>query len=385
MAAAVKIKSKVCFVIPSLNRGGAEKVLINLANHFNRSNCEPIIIALNKSVPAYNIDKGIKIFYLTDRKSDNMFFRLYYMSQLFLKLLLIIRKEKPVWVVSFITSANLWAGAICTIANIPYIVSERTSPDRSIAKLNLIGRELAAVIYKRAISIVVGARGVETHLRKNRAFNKLNNIRVIPNAVPSFEMLSFKKVHNRRFILGIGRLAYVKGFDQLISAFGAAKLNNIDLLIIGEGEERTALLSQIENLGLTGKVFMPGSRADLQDYYNQAELFVLPSRNEGYPNALIEAMSFGCPCIALNCDFGPGEIIENEYNGLLVENGNISALTESITRLNDDFELKSKISENAKRINQTNSPQSIFKKWEQLVSVSNFTDTSVNLNQFKQA
>lgn len=352
-------------------------MLINLANHFNKLNNRSVIISLNKSRPVYEIDKNLKVYYLTDRKSDDKLFRLYYIFQVFFRLLFIVYKEKPVYTVSFITSANLWTGVICNIANVQYIVSERTSPDRSIRKLNLISRQLAASIYKRAAAIVVSAQGVADSLKKNKGFDKLVNIQLIPNAVSQFKKVSVKKVHHRQFILGVGRLAYVKGFDQLISAYAEAKLIDVDLLIIGEGDERTALLNQIEDLGLTGRVFMPGARADLQNYYSQAELFVLPSRNEGYPNALVEAMSFGCACTAMNCDFGPAEIIQNEDNGLLVESGNITALTEAITRLLNDFGLKEKISKNAICINQTNDAQSIHEKWEKLLAVVNQTDNQL--------
>jgi glycosyltransferase involved in cell wall biosynthesis len=372
--AVLKNKPAICFVIPSLGGGGAEKVLINLANHFAELHYKPVIISLNKGLPAYTINKGLKVYQLVDRTGSNRIYRLYYCFQVFLSLLLIIGKEKPVCVISFITSANLWTGIACNITNSPYIVSERTSPDRSVGQLNSISRKLVAMIYKRAIAVVVCAMGVGDSLKNIKAFNKLHNTRLIPNAVSQFEILSAKKVHERKFILGVGRLAYVKGFDQLISAFSAANIYDIDLLIIGEGEERKALLSQIESLGLSGRVFMPGAKNNLQDYYNQAEIFVLPSRNEGYPNALIEAMSFGCPSAAMDCDFGPAEIIRNGHNGILVENGNITALADSIIRLRNDLKLKKKISDNARCINQTNDAQSIFKKWEQLVIIKNQVD-----------
>lgn len=374
MTAVTNTKQKLCFVIPSLNGGGAERVLINLANYFSQLNYNPVIISLNKSRPAYQIDKKVKVFNLTDRKSDNIFFRLYYIYQVFFKLLFIVYKEKPAYVVSFITSANLWAGLTATIANVPYIVSERTSLARSIFKLNYVSRALATIIYKQAAAIVVSTIAMGDSLKNSKDFSKVSNIQLIPNALSQFGPLSKRKIHPRRFVLGVGRLAYVKGFDQLISAFSAAKLRDTDLLIVGEGTERVALMDQIKNLGLTEVVFMPGSRSNLQDYYSQADLFILPSRNEGYPNALIEAMSFGCPPVAMNCDFGPAEIIQHEHNGLLVEPGNITALTNAIVRLSNDVELKRKISTNAKYINQTNSAQIIFKKWAQLFSVSNLDE-----------
>ncbi len=367
MSAAFDGKPQVCFVIPSLHGGGAEKVLINLANNFVKLGYHPIIISLNKSLPAYVIDKRVTVYQLLDRKSDFIIYRVYYLFQTFFRLLSLILKEKPVCVISFITSANLWTGITCKIANTPYIVSERTSPIRSVNQLNYFSRNFAAYIYKHAAAVVVSAQGVGECLKRISGFSKLNNIHLIQNPVSQFGPLSLNSVHRRRFILGVGRLAYVKGFDQLIYAYKAAKLSNTDLLIIGEGTERKALVSQIENLGLSSRVFVPGNKTNLQDYYSQAELFVLPSRNEGYPNALVEAMSFGCPSVAMNCEFGPAEIIQNEHNALLVEDGNITALASSICRLDNDAELRDKLSNNAKYINQTNDAESIFKKWAELI------------------
>jgi len=175
-------------------------------------------------------------------------------------------------------------------------------------------------------------------------------------------------VHSKRFILGVGRLSTVKGFDLLINAFAQAAVEDTDLLIVGEGEDRDALNKLIYNLGLSQRIFLVGKKLNLQDYYSQASLFVLPSRNEGYPNALIEAMSFGCSCIATDCEFGPAEIIINEHNGLLVKTESIPALTEAMIRVLNDTALRTKLSHHATGIKTTNDANTLFKTWENLVT-----------------
>ena len=110
-----------------------------------------------------------------------------------------------------------------------------------------------------------------------------------------------------------------------------------------------------------------GSKENLQDYYQQAELFVLPSRNEGYPNALIEAMSMGCPCIAMDCEFGPAEIIENRKNGILVEDRNINMLAASMSEVLNDAVFKNRLSKGGKLIGKTNSQEAITSKWQDLI------------------
>jgi glycosyltransferase involved in cell wall biosynthesis len=367
MKTALQQKPQVFFVIPSLKGGGAERVLIALANHFNQLNCIAVIIALNYGEPAYTIDEGVKVIYMLDRRDSMLWLRIYYMLLTFFKLLKLLLKEKPVCALSFITSANIWTGIVCSITQTPYIVSERTSPKRSVNQLGYVLKRLTGLLYKRSAAVVVGAKGVEDCLRENKEFKNLNNIYKITNSVPSFDPISPRRVHHRKFILGVGRLEYVKGFDLLITAFNNAKLQDVDLLIVGDGQERTSLLWQSHNGELKDRVIFTGAQTNLQDYYSQAELFVLPSRNEGYPNALVEAMSFGCPCIAVNCEFGPSEIIINEQNGLLVEAENIYAISDAITRLINDPLLKSSLGKQAMYINDTNNAQQIFKQWENLI------------------
>ena len=360
-------KQRLFFVIPSLMSGGAERVLIALANYFDQKNCTSVIVALNQGEPAYRINEGVKVIYLLDRKSDKLWFRLSYMWLMLYKLLKLLKKEKPNCVLSFITSANIWTGVTCSVLHIPFIVSERTAPKRSINQFKNGIKLLVALLYKKSKGVVVGAQGVEDSLRENKAFKSLRNVYKITNAVPIFNAISGQTVHHRRFILGVGRLEYVKGFDMLITAFSNAQISDIDLVIVGDGQEKGNLMHQINDLGLKDRVFLVGSKTNLQDYYSQAKLFVLPSRNEGYPNALIEAMSFGCPCIAMDCEFGPSEIIDNGQNGLLVQAANTVDLASAINQLMNNPQLKDDLGTQALNINNTNNAARIFKQWEGLL------------------
>ncbi|HEX8021261.1 glycosyltransferase family 4 protein [Mucilaginibacter sp.] len=360
-------KPVLFFIIPSLKGGGAERVIISLANYFNRNNFQSVLISLNNDVPAYEIEKDVKVFYLTDRQKSRFIDRVYHISETFFKLIKLLRTEKPACALSFITSANIWTGITCWLTRVPYIVSERTSPDRSVNSFNYLHKHLALSLYKKAAAVVVSAKGVEDCLLKDKDFKALTNIQRITNAVTLFQPSSDEKVHNRRFILAVGRLAYVKGFDILIEAYAKTGLSDIDLIIIGDGEERANLVAQIFNLGLKERILLPGSRNNLQDYYSQAEMYVLPSRNEGYPNALVEAMSFGCPSIALDCNFGPSEIIANNENGLLVNKGSINSLADAMRRLAGDEVLRNELGTKARIISQTNHPDKILGEWEALI------------------
>lgn len=360
---------KLFFIINSLNGGAAGRMVSNLCNHFSNQDFNVSIICLNQANPGYYLVPNIKIYSLigTNRKS-NFVLRIWYSALTFFKLLTLLIKHRPKMVISFMASANLWTGITCNLYFIPYIVSERSTPDVTINKLNLLQRWLSYHIYAKAKVIVIPSKGMIPYFRKTKSFKKLKNFEVINYPINHFKPSVKKSVHNRKFILAVGRLDDQKSFDLLITAFKDIKRQNIDLLISGEGDEPKKLEDQIKGLNLEHRIKLIGVKANLQDYYRQAQLFVLSSRNEGYPNALVEAMSLGCACVATtDCDFGPSDTIEHEKNGLLVKVNSPSHLTEAMNRTLEDSALKSKIADNEKLINHINSTESTSAKWERLV------------------
>lgn len=361
-------KETIVFVINSLQRGGAERVVSVLGNSLDEKTYKVIIVCLNEAEQAYQVSNSVKIINLLHRTGkENVLNRVKYGFLTFYRLVKLLLKEKPFCAISFMTSANLWTGISSRLLNIPYIVSERTTPDHTINEFGFLLKWISSIIYRESKAIVVPSKGIEDCMKQTKAFQNLKNYKVIRNPINIFKISSNIKVHSRKFILGVGRLGYEKGFDQLILAFGGLKFYDIDLLIVGEGNEKQNLIELITKLKLNDRVYLLGAKNELLDYYKQAELFVLPSRNEGYPNALIEAMSNGCACVAMNCEFGPSEIIKNGVNGLLVENNNVHLLSKAIFKILINPILKEKLSVNAKQICQTNSLDAISRKWEELI------------------
>jgi glycosyltransferase involved in cell wall biosynthesis len=365
-------KPTLIFVINTLQRGGAERVVSVLGNSLDQREFKVIIVCMNEAEQAYQISKSVTVINLLNRKkNENLPRRISYGVLTYFRLVKLLKKEKPYCVISFMTSANLWTGLSCNLLRIPYIVSERTTPDHTINKFGFLFKWLSFFIYRKSKAIVIPSKGIEDCMKQNKAFENLNNYKVIRNPINVFKESTQSNVHHRKFILGVGRLGYEKGFDQLIKAFSNLSLDDLDLLIVGDGAEKPHLIDLILKLNLQERVYLVGAKNELLDYYQQAELFVLPSRNEGYPNALIEAMSNGCPCIAMNCEFGPSEIIQNGVNGLLVENNNVYMLTKAIFKVLVNPSFKEKLSSNARQICQTNSLEVISKKWEELILCKN--------------
>lgn len=360
--------TKLCFVINSLEGGGAERVISNLANHFSGKDCSVTIICLNKAQVKYPISDRVNVVSLLERKDNhNSLNRIRYGFLTFYRLLALLKKEKPNCTICFMTSANIWGGLCCMILGLPYLVSERTTPNATIDQYNKLSQWFVFHIYRKAKAIVLPAFAMFNGFKRIKQFEKLHNFKTIYNPIHQFVKPNPGTVNSRPFIFSAGRLSHEKGFDRLIEAYSLLQSTEVDLLISGEGPEREALTTQITNLNLSGKVKLIGFKSNLQDYYAQATVFVLPSRNEGYPNALVEAMGMGCPCVAMNCEFGPSEIIEDSVNGFLIEQDNVPALSLAIDKILNNSDLKKQFSEKAKLINETNSIERISANWEELI------------------
>ncbi|MDB5119318.1 MAG: group 1 glycosyl transferase [Sphingobacteriales bacterium] len=366
-------KQKIFFITPNLVKGGAQRVVCSLSNYFDDHNFSVGMIVLGQGIKAgeeiaYPINKDVNTFILSDRDGRySVFYRLYFAFSMLFKFFYYIIKYSPSHIISFTTAANIWTGVVAKILGIPYIVSERTIPDRTINKFHPIKSKIVCWLYKKSSAIVVPSKGLKDELLKNKNLQDAKNLKVIRNPVTTFKTLSGIPVHYKPFILAVGRLHFVKGFDLLINAYNELKINDIDLIIVGDGEEREKLQKQISSLGLNNSVFLVGKKDNMQDYYSQSKLFVLSSRNEGYPNVLIEAMSFGCVSVAVDCITGPSEIIENGINGMLIENGNVSLLSKTMAALLQDDVLRANMSVEARRIGEANSMSAISSMWKSLI------------------
>lgn len=134
-----------------------------------------------------------------------------------------------------------------------------------------------------------------------------------------------------RILLSVGHMTARKGFDLVLEAFARLTGPDLFLAIAGDGEERKALERQAEALGLRGRVFFPGAvlNRDLPDWYSAADLFVLASSREGWPNVLCEAQAIGLPVVATRV-WGVPEIVDSPSLGILVEERSAEALRRAL-------------------------------------------------------
>lgn len=314
---------RVVLVVSSLNGGGAERFAVLLANNLCRYGFEvSIIVTYSKaSSCVYSVDKNVEVISLYDHVSssrikNNYFYRLYKLGSL-------IRQKRPDCVISFLSNVNI----ACLLA-LPFfegelIVSERIHPAH--ADLGIFYRSLRFFLYRFADKVVVQTKEGEKWLKHNLYLK--NNTVVIPNftelSSPNITKQSniYKSLHDKHVfnIIAVGRLEYQKGFDTLILSMRYLKLKNIkfSLTIFGDGAMFEELSLLVQSLHLQDSIRFPGRVDDMIEHYMNADLFVLSSRFEGFPNVLLEACSLGVPVVSFACPSGPVDILKG-FDDLLV-------------------------------------------------------------------
>jgi len=172
----------------------------------------------------------------------------------------------------------------------------------------------------------------------------LPRVRVIPNPVPEQEVdiQRHARVREMKRLLAVGRLDEQKQFDMLIKVFAslAQRHTHWSLRIVGEGPLRAALQQQIAELGLEERVTLPGRTAHIAEALAESDTFVLTSKYEGFPNALLEAMAVGLPCVTFDCPSGPREMTMGGQTALLVPFNDEQALESALERLMLDADLR---------------------------------------------
>lgn len=280
-----------------------------------------------------------------------------------------IKASTPQAVISFIDMTNVITLLSAFGLNIPVIVSERTdSVHHSIGKVWDILRK---IFYPYSSCLVTQTQKALTYFStavRRRA-------RVIPNPV----LHSYGKGETRpgkdirvgvKIVMAMGRLSEEKGFDLLLRAFDriSAQHPTWSLVIWGEGHLRTSLKRLRDEIGFRGRVHFPGWTRHPFEKMWQADLFVMSSRYEGFPNVLCEAMACGLPVVSFDCPSGPREIIRNEVDGILVPNGDVDALAAAMDRLMSSEKERKHLSFRAVEICERFSREKVMGMWEELLA-----------------
>tara|TARA_B100000212_G_scaffold280492_1_gene220332 strand:+ start:1734 stop:2804 length:1071 start_codon:yes stop_codon:yes gene_type:complete len=352
---------KILAAIPTLQCGGAERVISVLSKEWEINNEVKILVFDNKKI-AYEYSG--ELINLNLGSLDNIFGKILQFIKRVFVLNNYLKYNRFDKIISFTESFNLPITVAALLSNNlnKLTVSIRNDPD----KFPFFYKILIPLIYRLPNKVVCVSEGIENLLKTK--YLDSNSILTIENPPPLIQINKIKEkdisyLPKEKYILAVGRLNYQKGFDRLIKCFSKINHNNLKLVIIGEGNERENLNRIIYNLGMQKNVIMLGNKRDIWSWYKNAFCFVLSSRYEGYPNVIKEAMSQGCPVIAVDCNYGPSEIISNNINGLLVENYSEIQLKNCILDLLKNKSKRDYLIKNANLYIKNNSLKIIANKW----------------------
>jgi GalNAc-alpha-(1->4)-GalNAc-alpha-(1->3)-diNAcBac-PP-undecaprenol alpha-1,4-N-acetyl-D-galactosaminyltransferase len=350
-------QKNILIINNGLAGGGIERASITLANYFSELSYKVHVLALYQSKPFFVLSKKIK---LTEPSFNKEELGKYLYA---IKMIIYIRKSvlkiRPDTILAFGEWTNPYVAFALSGLNYPLFLSDRMSP---LAKLPGISEFLRKYFYRKADGIIAQSEFAKSVLIKKSG---AVNIHVIHNPVKRIVKLSCPL---KKRIVTVGRLEQVKGHEYLVRAFAQLTQKDWELSIVGDGSLRAKLESLTKELGVYNRVIFHGHLNDFRLQLSEAQIFVLPSLNEGFPNALLEAMSLPIACIASDTFFGyPHEIIENGVNGILVKPGDVEELKEAIDNLILNDKLRLQIGANSIEVRDKFEFETIANKYLNLI------------------
>ena len=411
-----KNRKHIAMYIGSLNKGGAERVMCNLAEYFHNEGYKVTLVTTYLADVEYEVPHGKWKICSDDldsaKEAENRVYRDALtpedeerrvlvdtsendgIDRVFTALLPNerggrlqnfvnrIRKLRNTWkelkpdlILSFLGKNNVMAIASAEGLGIPVVVSVRSNPSREYGSRGL--NTAMKLLFPKAAGVVVQTTGAKDYF-KGRIYEKCT---ILPNSIhPGFvekEITAYDK--RQKTIVSVGRIDDNKNQILLIRSFVRLmdKHSDYKLILYGDGpsrskfEEETRRLLQAEGFGEKEeqRIIFAGNVSEVADKIKDAEIFVLTSRQEGMPNALIEAMAMGLACISTDCPCGgPRDIIRDGDNGILISMGNqesmCEALTDALDKLMSDKKLSSDMAEKATKVRSIYSPQRINGLWK---------------------
>ena len=327
---------RVLFAVPSLAGGGAERVVLTLLGHLDRSRFAPELAAATLSGPyAGQVPADVPAHDLGSARARGAV----------LRLAGLVRRSRPDVLFSTLGHLNLLAMLARPLYGRPgpaLVARETNIPSLNLGQSPYPGlfRLLYRRLYPRFDRVVCQSRDMQADLVDNFGL-PADRARVIHNPVDA-EAVAARAAEGGADLpagfvnlVAAGKLLRQKGFDLLLTALALLPAERFRLTVLGQGPLRESLEEQARRQGLAGRAVFAGFAANPYPWLAGADLFVLSSRYEGLPNVVLEALTLGTPCVAFRCPGGLAEIVREGVNGFLAEPGNPADLARAIRQAAD--------------------------------------------------
>lgn len=329
----------IALFLPSLRGGGAERVMVTLANGFAaRGHRVDLVLARAEGAYLTEIAESVNVIDLNQGR----------VLGCLLPLMQYLRRERPAALLSAMTHANIVAILAHKLAGVTtqLVVSEHGAPSHNLAgSRQWTMRQLVRRLYPQADRIVCVSKGIEAemarlfHLPPNRLCTIYNPLDVERVQTMMTESVTHPWLSNPKVpvVLAVGRLASQKDYPTLLKAFATLlEGRSAKLIVLGEGEKEQELKQVTKDLGITDHVAFVGFQANPFAWMRRSDLFILSSAWEGLPGALMEALVCGARVVSTDCPTGPAEILEGGRWGRLVPVGDPEALARAAGDALDD-------------------------------------------------
>jgi glycosyltransferase involved in cell wall biosynthesis len=333
------MRKKVMFILPTLNKGGSERVSSIIANNLDKTKFDVVFVTTNVGNDDFILNNDIKYIRLNKTKTYFAFFAL----------LKVLFSEKPN-IIFTCTQNTALLSSLCTTfykKKVKYVLRESTMPSVCSKYLTRPAwiNQIFASTYPKFDLIICQGQNIKKDLVDNYkiAEEKL----IIINNPLEFEKIEeekieeisdFTKTGDAKILITVANLTSHKGHARILQALKYID-TNFQYLIIGNGAQYEKLKSLAEQLGLLSKIKFLGNKANPFPYLYQSDLFLQGSLFEGFPNALLEANVLGVPSVVFNCPGGTDEIVEDYVTGMKVPNdAQPETFAEALkTAMNHDF------------------------------------------------
>lgn len=345
----------ILFVLGQLKYSGAENVVRSITPLIaDKGHNVSIALRMSCDIQEY---KGIRIFCYNGNEITRL-----------KKLKKIVKQQKIDCVVSFGVPYNFDCAILHLMCKTKVILCERHDP----ASINRTKKQklLKKILYPLVDGYVVQTQRTRDYYLKNITSHS-NRVAVIPNPVREVPDYCVAEEQRCKEVVTVGRYEdKQKNQTMLIKAFAEFHKSCPDyfLRMYGNGPDIDKYRKLIKELGIESYVDLAGSVQNPLDYIRRADFFCLTSNSEGMPNALIEAMSIGLPCISTDCGGGaPAELIQDGKNGILIPMNDVCALKDAMLKLANDDELKIRLGKEAAKICDRLDLQRIVDLWEKYI------------------